>query len=229
VTTAVTLAAVPWSDPVARALRRAQQTELSARYGDEGTPEPPAEQVAVTLVLALDGDPVGCGSLRDLGDVAEHAAGTGEVKRLYVVPGARGRGLARTLVRALEAHAADRGWTRLVLETGLQQPEAIGLYLSLGYRPVPRYGEWVDVPDSRCLARDLGGVAAPGTPQVGPAQDAGAGPALLRVDPREPGALDRALSSGYRPVLPFGAWQDDAWGIYLGRVPVTDARHVDAP
>lgn len=220
----VTVTAVPWTDPVARALRHAQQVELSARYGDGGTPEPPAEHVVLTLVLALDGVPVGCGSLRDLGDLAEHASGTGEVKRVYVAPEVRGRGLARTLVHALEARAADRGWTRLVLEAGLQQPDALGLYLSLGYRPVARYGEWADVPDSRCLAKALGGPAATAT-----AADGAPGPALLRVDPREPGALDRALASGYRPVLPFGAWQEDAWGLYLARAAVTDARHVDTP
>lgn len=224
----VTVTAVPWADPVARALRHAQQVELSARYGDQGTPEPPAEHVALTLVLALDGELVGCGSLRDLGDVAEHASGTGEVKRVYVAPEVRGRGLARTLMHALEARAADRGWTRLVLEAGLQQPEAIGLYLSLGYRPVARYGEWADVPDSRCLAKGLGG-AAVAAAHGSTVPDGAPGPGLLRVDPRDPGALDRALASGYRPVLPFGAWQDDAWGLYLGRAGVTDARHVDTP
>lgn len=219
-TARVTLAEVPWSDPVARALRHAQQAELSARYGDSGTPEPPAEHVAVTLVVAVDGEAVGCGSLRDLGGAAGDPGfgpGTGEVKRVYVAPGARGQGLARTLVHALESRAAGLGWTRLVLEAGLQQPEALGLYLSLGYRPVARYGEWADVQDSRCLAKDVGAAATPAGPGVPPAAGEEPGPALLRVDPREPGALDRALSSGYRPVLPFGAWQDDAWGLYLGR------------
>jgi GNAT superfamily N-acetyltransferase len=152
---------VPWDDPVARALRDAQQVELSARYGDDGTPEPPAGSVVATLVVALDGVPAACGSLRDVSD--EHGAGTGEVKRVYVDPAARGRGLARVLMRDLEARALARGWTRLVLEAGLQQPEAIGLYLSLGYEPVERYGEWADVPDSRCFAKAL-----PGTPRAEP-------------------------------------------------------------
>lgn len=99
---------------------------------------------------------MGCGSLRDLGAEREHGPGTGEVKRVYVAPSARGRGLARTLVHALEDRAAALGWTRLVLEAGLQQPEAIGLYLSVGYAPVERYGEWADVPDSRCFAKAVG-------------------------------------------------------------------------
>ncbi|WP_276513213.1 GNAT family N-acetyltransferase [Cellulomonas hominis] len=156
-------------------MRRAQQAELSARYGDGGTPEPPAEHVVVTLLLALDGVPVGCGSLRDLGAEPEHGPGTGEVKRVYVAPSARGRGLARTLVHALEDRAAALGWTRLVLEAGLQQPEAIGLYLSLGYAPVERYGEWADVADSRCFAKAVGSGAR------GPAPRSPAPAGTLRV------------------------------------------------
>lgn len=223
---AVTVVAVPWSDAAARELRRAQQVELSARYGDEGTPEPPAEHVALTLLLVLDGEPVGCGSLRDLGPEPgadpEHAPGTGEVKRVYVVPQVRGRGLSRTLMRALEDRAVGLGWTRLVLETGLQQPDALGLYLSLGYRPVERYGEWADVLDSRCLAKGLGPAAADGTTPAPPSGAPGPRPDLLRVDVREPGTLERALRLGYRPVLPFGPWQDDGWGLYLGRAVTTD-------
>lgn len=217
-TTAVTLAEVPWTDPVARELRRAQQVELSARYGDGGTAEPPAEHVALTLVVAVDGEPVGCGSLRELGGDPEHAPGTGEVKRVYVAPEARGRGLARTLMRALEDRAAGLGWRRLVLEAGLQQPDALGLYLSLGYRPVERYGEWADEPDSRCLAKDLGAPAA-SAPAPAPAP----GEALLRVDGRDLAALERALAQGYRPVLPFGAWQDDVSGLFLGLAPSSRA------
>jgi GNAT superfamily N-acetyltransferase len=286
----VTVADVPWDDPVARALRDAQQVELSARYGDDGTPEPPAGSVVATLVVALDGVPAACGSLRDVGD--EHGAGTGEVKRVYVDPGARGRGLARVLMRDLEARAVALGWTRLVLEAGLQQPEAIGLYLSLGYEPVERYGEWADVPDSRCFAKALPGVPRaepevgtappglvvdvardddvpgggvpvvarldgrpvgtaslarprgltdgdpattgelrgvhvdPGAPGVAAALvrglEAQALAAGLRVvvvvaDVREPGALALYRALGYRPVLPFGAWEGDPTGLYLGR------------
>lgn len=129
----------------------------------------------VTLLLALDGVPVGCGSLRDLGAEPEHGPGTGEVKRVYVAPSARGRGLARTLVHALEDRAAALGWTRLVLEAGLQQPEAIGLYLSLGYAPVERYGEWADVADSRCFAKAVGSGAR------GPAPRSPAPAGTLRV------------------------------------------------
>jgi len=102
------------------------------------------------------------------------------VKRVYVAPHARGRGFARTLVRALEERAAALGWTRLVLEAGLQQPEAIGLYLSLGYVPVERYGEWADVADSRCFAKPVlaggGGAGASGAVASASSASAGSGP-----------------------------------------------------
>lgn len=117
---------------------------------------------------------------------------------MYVAPHARGRGFARTLVRALEERAAALGWTRLVLEAGLQQPEAIGLYLSLGYVPVARYGEWADVADSRCFAKPVlaggggtgaGSAAGSGSgPVVGPdpGQTAIPGPAPVAVPDRAP-------------------------------------------
>ncbi len=149
----VAVAEVPWTDPAAVALRRAQQVELSARYEDDGTPEPPEQQVALTLLVTRGGEPVACGSLRDVG--AELGAGTGEVKRVYVAPGARRRGLARVLMAELEARAPVLGFTRLVLEAGIRQPDAIALYRSLGYRPVERYGEWADDPESRCFAKDV--------------------------------------------------------------------------
>jgi GNAT superfamily N-acetyltransferase len=151
-------------------LREAQQVELRARYGDDGTPEPPLAQVLTTLLLRVDGVPVACGSLRDV--AAEQGAGVAEVKRVFVAPGHRGTGLARTVMHALHERARTRGLRRLVLETGLQQPEAIGLYLSLGYTSLPNYGEWAGVTDSRCFALDLAPApAAPGPAAPVPARD----------------------------------------------------------
>ncbi|WP_448058631.1 GNAT family N-acetyltransferase [Cellulomonas hominis] len=147
------LADVPWSDPRAVRLRAAQQAELRARYGDEGTPEPPPAEVAVTVLATVGDEPVACGSLRD--QRALLGAGIAEVKRVYVAPGHRGGGLARTVMTALESRAVAGGWHRLVLETGTQQPEAVGLYLSLGYLSIDNYGEWVGVVDSRCFAKDV--------------------------------------------------------------------------
>jgi GNAT superfamily N-acetyltransferase len=146
-----------WDDPEVRALTDAQQEELRARYdGDTepGTP-PSAADVAVVLVARdADGTAVGCGALREIGP------GVAELKRMYVAPRVRGRGVSRRVLTALEAAAVGRGWTTLRLETGPRQPEAIGLYESAGYRPIGPFGVYVDEPDAGCslyYERVLGG------------------------------------------------------------------------
>ncbi|WP_326565594.1 GNAT family N-acetyltransferase [Amycolatopsis rhabdoformis] len=141
-----------WDAPEARALRAAQRTELDARYGTgdhEAGPLPTAGSVAVFLVARSAGTAVGCGGLRLLGpDEAE-------IKRMYVVPGARGTGVSTALLRALEDHAVARGITRLLLETGVRQPDAIRFYQREGYEPIPSFGSYAGDPLARCFARLL--------------------------------------------------------------------------
>jgi GNAT superfamily N-acetyltransferase len=82
-----------------------------------------------------------------------------ELKRMYVVPDARGRGVATALLSALEGAARDRGWTTLRLETGPRQPEAIALYTRAGYRPIEAFGAYTGAPeaaDSLFYERSLG-------------------------------------------------------------------------
>lgn len=140
----VRLAPAAWDDADVRRLTAAQQAELRARYegGQEpGTP-PSAADVAVVLVARdAGGEAVGCGALRPLGD------GVAEIKRMYVVPAARGRGLSKLVLAGLEAAARDRGWTTLRLETGPRQPEAIALYEGAGYRPIAAFGPYADDAD----------------------------------------------------------------------------------
>jgi ribosomal protein S18 acetylase RimI-like enzyme len=77
----------------------------------------------------------------------------GEVKRLYVAPGARGRGISRLLMAELEARARARGLAAIVLESGTAQPEALGLYEALGYRRIAVYVDHGDGSRSRCYAK----------------------------------------------------------------------------
>jgi len=149
-----TLTATTWADPRVQALSDAQQAELRERYdgrGESGTP-PTAEDVAVVLLLSEDdGTPVGCGALRPL------EPGAAELKRMYVVPAARGRGPSRLVLTGLEATAAERGWHTLRLETGPLQHEAIALYERSGYRPIEAFGHYLDEPDewSRYYEKEL--------------------------------------------------------------------------
>ena len=134
------LSPASWDDPDVAALTAAQQTELRARYGGDTEPgvPPSAADVAVVLVARDDdGTPIGCGALRPL------EAGAAELKRMYVVPAARGRGVSRLVLAGLEAEALARGWTTLRLETGPRQPEAVGLYTRAGYRPIGAFGHYV--------------------------------------------------------------------------------------
>jgi GNAT superfamily N-acetyltransferase len=134
------LSPAAWDDPEVAQLTDAQQTELRARYGGAGEPgvPPSAADVAVVLVARDDdGTPVGCGALRPLGGAAA------EVKRMYVVPQARGRGLSKLLLTGLEDAARERGWTTVRLETGPAQPEAVALYTGAGYRPIGAFGHYV--------------------------------------------------------------------------------------
>jgi putative acetyltransferase len=86
------------------------------------------------LVARIDGHAAGCGALRPL------EPGVGEVKRMFVRPAFRGRGVARQVLAALEAAARARGYSMLRLETATRQPEAIGLYRSAGYVEIPCFG-----------------------------------------------------------------------------------------
>ncbi len=141
------------ADP-GRALVGAMLAELEARYGvpDPDAPEPDdlAPPFGAFVVARLDGEPVGCGGVRQFAD------GIGEVKRMYVQPAARRRGVARAVLRDLHRRARALGYARLVLETGVLQPEAIALYRSEGYVAIEPYGDYADVPTSRCFGLDLG-------------------------------------------------------------------------
>ncbi len=81
--------------------------------------------------------------------------GDAEIKRMFVVREARGRGFARAVLAELEATAAAAGRTRMVLETGQRQPEAIALYASCGYTPVGGFGFYRDYEESVHLGKPL--------------------------------------------------------------------------
>ena len=103
----------------------------------KGVPAARAEEFsppAGCFLVVYDGDrPVACGGLKRLDDES------GEVRRVYVAPSARGRGLGRRILRALEAHARDLGLERLRLDTGARQPEAIALFESEGFYRIEDY------------------------------------------------------------------------------------------
>lgn len=74
---------------------------------------------------------------------------------MFVVPEARGRGIARGVPRALEDSARDAGRVRMVLETGTPLHEAMGLYIACGYAPTANFGPYLGYSDGRCFAKAL--------------------------------------------------------------------------
>ena len=154
------LVRVGYGDPDALRLVADVQAEYVERYGSpDDSPldplmfEPP---VGSFYVGYLGDDAVATGAWRSSDVRALGVERTAEIKRMYVAPRARGRGLARRVLVHLEECAAAAGYEALVLETGMKQPEAIALYESSGYVQVPGFGYYRDSPLSRCFAKVLG-------------------------------------------------------------------------
>jgi GNAT superfamily N-acetyltransferase len=134
----------------------ALNAELQATF-----PEPGATHFSLTgeqvrpgdgafIVTYLDEVAVACGAVRRLDET------TAELKRMYVVPHARGTGIGRALVEALEREARLLGATKVVLETGTRLAPAIRLYESMRYRPIPLFGEYLASPEtSLCFGKLL--------------------------------------------------------------------------
>ena len=149
------------SAPEARALERACAEDIRVRYGSDEPEEPvddaefaPPSGSFVVAYLEVDGGdrtPVGCGGIRRI----EGVDAACELKRMFVAPEARGRGIARSLLERLEHEATALGYSNVWLETGTEQPEAIALYEAHGYEPIAGFGRYKDEPKSRSFGRSL--------------------------------------------------------------------------
>jgi GNAT superfamily N-acetyltransferase len=142
--------------PEVQALITQLNQELAARYPEPGAnhfrldPEEVGPGRGAFLLARYDGEVVGCGALRIL------EPGTAELKRMFALPTARRRGIGRAILLALVGEARRLGITRLVLETGIRQPEAIALYRAHGFAEIPPYGEYVlSTATSVCMAKEL--------------------------------------------------------------------------
>ncbi len=130
----------------------ALDAELEALYGrpDQDQPEPGAFDDGVFVVIRDEN-----GALMSCGGLKPFSPGVGEIKRMYTLPEARGRGLARAVLDALVAFAQQEGYERLILETGTRQHAALRLYAAAGWERIPAFAPYEDEPDSVCLQRRL--------------------------------------------------------------------------
>ena len=162
---ALEISAEPLMGPVAQSLIATLNAELSALYPEPGAthfqldPAQVAPGTGAFLVARRNGKPIGCGGLRRLTEtsvVAALGADVGELKRMFVAREARGQGVGRALLTRLESEARTLGLSRIVLETGIRQHEALALYRRAGYVDMPAYGEYSLSPGtSVCLTKTL--------------------------------------------------------------------------
>ena len=105
--------------------------------------------IKYAIVAYENNNPVGCGAIKTFGNEAM------EVKRMYVLPSHRGKGIAGIVLNELEQWAKELGYIKCVLETGINQPEALALYNKSGFERIPNYGQYADVPSSFCFEKVL--------------------------------------------------------------------------
>lgn len=126
--------------------------DLAARYGEQQTffnQFNKLDHIHHVIVAYNNRSPVGCGAFKLFEETVV------EIKRMYVQPQQRGKGIAALLLQQLEQWAKAEGFTACVLETGLNQPEAIRLYEKTGYERIPNYGQYIGVDISICMRKEL--------------------------------------------------------------------------
>ena len=101
------------------------------------------------VVVYLAGIPAGCGAMKAFDNE------TMEIKRMFTDPKFRKRGVARRVLEELETWAAELAFAKCTLETGINQPEAISLYESCGYKRITNYGQYAGVEGSRCFEKTI--------------------------------------------------------------------------
>lgn len=108
------------------------------------------DKIRHVVVAYAHGEAVGCGAIK------EYSAGVAEIKRMFVRPEKRGRGIAGRILAELETWAKELNYSECILETGVKQPEAIRLYQKSGYEKIPSYGQYLNVENSVCLKKSIG-------------------------------------------------------------------------
>lgn len=136
------------------ALVKELDADLAIRDGDEHAfyaQFNKIDKLKHVVVAYLGSQPIGCGAIK------EYEAGTVELKRMFVLPSQRGRGIASIILQYLEDWGREMNYQKCILETGVKQPEAIGLYKKRGYRIIENYGQYINVLNSICFEKIIAG------------------------------------------------------------------------
>ena len=135
-----------------RELVRDLDADLAVRDGDDHSfynQFNKIDKIKFVVVAYENKKPLGCGAIK------EYEPSTMEVKRMYILPESRGKGIATKILSELENWAAGLGYEKCILETGKKQPEAIGLYRKNGYNIIPNYGQYATIENSLCFEKKL--------------------------------------------------------------------------
>lgn len=134
------------------ALVSALDADLAKRDGDEHSfynQFNKTDAIRFVVVAYENEKPLGCGAIKAF------SPGAMEVKRMYVTPESRGKGIATKILTELENWAGEMHIGKCILETGKRQPEAIQLYTRNGYKIIPNYGQYAGIENSVCFEKEL--------------------------------------------------------------------------
>jgi len=155
----IVVARADLASDVALRLITALNAQILARYPEDGATHFDLDLDEVKpgrglFVIAWEGErAVGCGAVRRLSGPGLDNAG--EVKRMFVIAEARGRRIGERILDRLETEVRALGLTRMLLETGERQVEALALYRRAGFVRIERFGQYVDSPLSVCMEKRL--------------------------------------------------------------------------
>jgi putative acetyltransferase len=139
-------------DPDFMKLAEELEADLKIRDGEQHETYAQLNKISLLkyAIVAYDHErPVGCGALREYNDDSM------EVKRMFVAADKRNLGIATEILRLLERLAMNLKCKKCLLETGINQPEAIQFYLKNGYRNIPKYGQYENSGNSVCFEKIL--------------------------------------------------------------------------
>lgn len=107
------------------------------------------ENIHDVILITENGKAVSCGSFK------EYEPGIAEIKRVFTKESFRNRGYGKTILCALEKRALNKGYKKLILETGLLLKEAHEMYLDFGFHIIKNYGQYINMSESICMEKDL--------------------------------------------------------------------------
>lgn len=107
------------------------------------------ENIYDVALIIEDGKALACGGFK------KYEYGTAEIKRVFTKEKCRNRGYSKAIMRALEARAIDKGYKKLILETGVLLKEAKKMYTEIGFNIIKNYGQYTNMPESVCMEKQL--------------------------------------------------------------------------